>query len=176
MPHSVFSPFIRLFFSSTRRTFTWVALVLIGMLVFGMYLQEVVGLHPCPMCVVQRYCFALIACIAVAGAICKRKAMHVIVWIVTFSLALIGSFVAARQSWLQWYPPEFISCGRGDIYSMIEQMSLSRAIPKIFSGTGDCSAVEWAFLGGTIANWSFVGFVAVALVAVSWFIALLKQD
>ena len=31
--------------------------------------------------------------------------------------------------------------------------------PMIFKGSGDCSAVDWTFLGGTIANWSFVWFV-----------------
>ena len=34
----------------------------------------------------------------------------------------------------------------------------------IFRGSGDCTKVDWTFLGGSIANWSFVAFVAVALV------------
>ena len=38
---------------------------------------------------------------------------------------------------------------------------LKRALPMIFKGSGDCSAVDWTFLGGTIANWSFVVFSAV---------------
>jgi disulfide bond formation protein DsbB len=71
--------------------------------------------------------------------------------------------VAARQSWLQWNPPEFASCGR-DLYGMIENYPISRAIPMIFRGSGDCTAVDWTFLGGTIANWSFLWFVGFALV------------
>jgi disulfide bond formation protein DsbB len=35
----------------------------------------------------------------------------------------------------------------------------------IFKGGGDCSQVDWTFLGGSIANWSFVAFVALAFVA-----------
>lgn len=73
-----------------------------------------------------------------------------------------GAFTAARQSWLQWYPPEFASCGR-DFYGMIENYSLSRSIPMIFRGSGDCTAVDWTFLGGSIANWSFLCFVGFAL-------------
>jgi disulfide bond formation protein DsbB len=34
----------------------------------------------------------------------------------------------------------------------------------IFRGSGDCSVVDWTFLGGSIANWSFVCFVAFGLV------------
>ena len=70
----------------------------------------------------------------------------------------IGAFTAARQSWLQWNPPEFATCGR-DLFGMIESFPLQRAIPMIFKGAGDCSAVDWSFLGLTIANWSFVWFV-----------------
>ena len=71
---------------------------------------------------------------------------------------------AARQSWLQWYPPESVSCGR-DFYGMVETFPLQRAVPMIFKGSGDCSKVDWAFLGGSIANWSFVCFVLLSLLA-----------
>jgi disulfide bond formation protein DsbB len=47
---------------------------------------------------------------------------------------------------------------------MIENYPISRAIPMIFRGSGDCSVVDWTFLGGSIANWSFVCFVAFGLV------------
>ena len=71
--------------------------------------------------------------------------------------AAFGGFVAARQSWLQWYPPEAVSCGR-DFYGMIESFPLGRVVPMIFRGSGDCTKVDWTFLGGSIANWSFVCF------------------
>jgi disulfide bond formation protein DsbB len=63
---------------------------------------------------------------------------------------------------LQWYPPNIISCGR-DFYGMIESFPLQRAIPLIFRGSGDCTKVDWTFLGGSIANWSFVAFIAMGL-------------
>lgn len=86
-----------------------------------------------------------------------------------FVMAGFGAFVAARQSWLQWYPPNIVSCGR-DFYGMIESFPLQRAIPLIFRGSGDCTKIDWTFLGGSIANWSFVAFVAMGLwlVLVVW--------
>ncbi|NBW55273.1 MAG: disulfide bond formation protein B, partial [Betaproteobacteria bacterium] len=78
------------------------------------------------------------------------------------AMAAGGAFVAARQSWLQWYPPEVQSCGR-DFYGMVESFPLQRAIPMIFRGSGDCTKVDWTFLGGSIANWSFVAFVGIVL-------------
>jgi disulfide bond formation protein DsbB len=84
--------------------------------------------------------------------------------LVQLLIAGFGGFVAARQSWLQWYPPEVLSCGR-DLYGMIETFPLQRVIPMVFKGSGDCAAVDWTFLGGSIANWSFLSFCAIALVA-----------
>ena len=52
---------------------------------------------------------------------------------------------------------------------MIESFPLQRAIPLIFRGSGDCSKVDWTFLGGSIANWSFVAFVGMAL----WLLVML---
>jgi disulfide bond formation protein DsbB len=77
---------------------------------------------------------------------------------------VFGAFVAARQSWLQWYPPQVLTCGR-DFYGMIEAFPLQRVVPMIFKGSGDCAAVTWTFLGGSIANWSFVCFVGLAVLA-----------
>jgi disulfide bond formation protein DsbB len=44
----------------------------------------------------------------------------------------------------------------------------------IFKGGGDCSKVDWTFLGGSIANWSFVAFVGLGLLALVTFIRLLS--
>jgi disulfide bond formation protein DsbB len=157
-----------LFLSHSRR---WLALVsagCLGLLAFGLYLQHAVGLEPCPMCIVQRY--ALIG-VALLSAVAAAVPLGLARWIAVGGVAGVagfGAFVAARQSWLQWYPPEVLTCGR-DFYGMIESFPLKRAVPMIFKGSGDCSKVDWTFLGLTIANWSFVCFMAVlALTALLW--------
>ncbi len=157
-----------LFLSHSRR---WLALVSIGcfgLLAFGLYLQHAVGLEPCPMCIVQRY--ALIG-VALLSAVAAAVPLGLPRWIAVAGVAGVagfGAFVAARQSWLQWYPPDVLTCGR-DFYGMIESFPLKRAVPMIFKGSGDCSKVDWSFLGLTIANWSFVCFMAVlVLTALLW--------
>lgn len=134
----------------------------LALLGFGLYLQHVVGLEPCPMCIVQRYALVGVALLALAAALLPR-AGRLALQALAAALAGFGAFVAARQSWLQWFPPEIQTCGR-DFYGMIEAFPLRRAIPMIFRGTGDCSAVDWTLLGLTIANWSFLNFVALAAV------------
>jgi len=148
--------------NAPRRAFGMVALACTAMLVFGTYLQHVVGLEPCPMCIVQRYALFLIAACALLAAASSRKGLHIAGGAILVVLALAGAYVADRQSWLQWYPPEVASCGR-DLYGMIETFPLKRALPMIFRGAGDCSVVDWTLLGGTIANWAFVCFSTFAV-------------
>jgi disulfide bond formation protein DsbB len=145
-------------------THRWLALVAVAslvMLAFGIfYLQNHLGLEPCPMCIVQRYALIGVIVWCVLGASANAPKRSVLMsWLVLLT-AGFGAFVAARQTWLQWYPPEVVSCGR-DFYGMIENFPLQRAVPMIFKGSGDCTKIDWTFLGGSIANWSFLVFTGI---------------
>ena len=95
--------------NAPRRLLALVAVGCVALLGFGLYLQHVVGLEPCPMCIVQRYALVLVAVVSALTAMAaSRKAL------ITGSSLLVllsgfGAFVAARQSFLQWYPPEVSS-------------------------------------------------------------------
>ena len=146
-----------------RRIMATMCVVSLCLLAFGLYLQHVEGLNPCPMCIVQRYALIGVAVLSGLTALSRNKIGWVVGTLLTLLMAGAGAYTAANQSWLQWFPPETVSCGR-DLYGMIETFPLKRAIPMIFRGGGDCTAVDWTFLGGTIANWSFLWFTAMALV------------
>lgn len=148
-----------------RRLLALIAAACLGLLAFGLYLQLVVGLEPCPMCIVQRYALILVALFAGLAACFKGRAARQLGVGLMGLFAGFGAFTAARQSWLQWNPPEILSCGR-DFFGMIESFPLRRAVPMIFRGSGDCAAVDWTFLGLTIANWSFLCFAAFTALAV----------
>ena len=154
----------QLFDKTPRRVFALISIGCIAMLAYGLYLQHFEGLEPCPMCIVQRYALFAVAIIAGITAFISRKGLQMAGAVLMLLTSGFGAFVAARQSWLQWYPPEVASCGR-DFYGMIETFPLQRAIPMIFKGGGDCTKVDWTFLGGSIANWSFLCFSAIAVVA-----------
>jgi disulfide bond formation protein DsbB len=159
-----------LIYIPTHRWLALVALGSIGMLAFGiLYLQNHLGLEPCPMCIVQRYALIGVIVWCVLGASANAPRLTVLMsWLVVIT-AGFGAFVAARQTWLQWYPPEVVSCGR-DFYGMIENFPLQRAVPMIFKGSGDCTKIDWSFLGGSIANWSFLVFsgILVLMLLLRW--------
>ena len=159
------------YFGAPRRALALICAACLAMLAFGLYLQHVVGLEPCPMCIVQRYALVLVAVFTGLAALSKGRGLQLTGATLALVMAVAGAYTAARQSWLQWYPPEVASCGR-DFYGMIETFPLKRAIPMIFRGGGDCTKVDWTFLGGSIANWSFLWFCFFALVGV---VLLAKQ-
>jgi len=146
----------------------------LALLAYGLYLQHVVGLEPCPMCIVQRYALFLVALCAGLGALSVTRVLQRVGFVGILGMAGFGGFVAARQSWLQWYPPEVVSCGR-DFYGMIETFPLQRAIPMIFKGGGDCTKIDWTFLGASIANWSFLCFSAIAAVSAVSLVRSLRE-
>jgi len=165
---AVIRPTPRLFFLA-------VFLACAGLLGFGIYLQEVVGLDPCPMCILQRYAFVAIGLVALAAAIhgprggLALKAYGAL--LVVF--ALIGGGTAVRQSWLQHNPPKTASCG-ADLEGLLQNFPLAQALPKIFAGSGDCSIVSWRFLGLSIAEWALVWF-AIFLATTIWIAFIRKK-
>jgi len=156
---------------SSGRVLASLSAVCVGLLAFGLYLQHAVGLEPCPMCIVQRYALFLVAIISGLTALARRRSITLGGTALLLAISGFGAFVAARQSWLQWFPPEVSVCGR-DLYGMIETFPLQRVIPMIFKGSGDCTAIDWTFMGGSIANWSFLSFLGISVLA----LALLWQQ
>jgi disulfide bond formation protein DsbB len=150
------------YFGAPRRAYGLVCLACVLMLAFGLYLQHVVGLEPCPMCIVQRYALVLVALFTGLAGVFRSRGLQATGGVLALVAAAGGAYTAAAQSWLQWNPPEVVTCGR-DLYGMIETFPLKRALPMIFRGGGDCSKVDWSLFGLTLANWSFIAFVVLSV-------------
>lgn len=132
-----------------------------GLLAFGLYLQHIKGIEPCPMCIMQRYALAACGLIGLVAGLHNPQGKGLYGYCgLLATAALAGGGVAARQSWIQWYPPAVSECGPGLEY-MLESFPLASALPMIFRGAGDCSVVDWTFLGLSIANWSLLCFATI---------------
>ncbi len=158
--------------SRSRPYFAAVLVVCAALIGFALYLQEEMGLEPCPMCVLQRYAFVCIGIVALVGLLHGPRGAALKAYAgVLILLAIAGGGVAARQSWLQIHPPLVASCG-ADLEGLINTFPISQALPKIFSGTGDCSVVHWRWFL-TIPEWALVWFVLIALA--SLWIAFMRR-
>ena len=81
--------------SAPRRVLLAFVAVVAALLLDGVYLQEVVGLVPCPMCIVQRYAMLLLAACAAVGAAARSRGAHIAAALGVLVCATGGAFVAA---------------------------------------------------------------------------------
>ncbi|HEU4621138.1 MAG TPA: disulfide bond formation protein B [Burkholderiaceae bacterium] len=141
------------------------AVVIVASLAFGLYLQHVQGIEPCPLCVVQRLGFVLAGVFALLGvAFGARPSAQIVFAALTALFALVGAGVAAWHVWLIAHPPAVMSCGRPFAW-MLDNFPLATLIPKLFRGEGDCLRVDWTMLGLSIPDWSLLLFIAVSALA-----------
>ena len=133
---------------------------------FALYLEHVKGLDPCPLCVFQRVglmamgIFALIAFLHnPASNLMKR--MYAL--LATLSIGWsVG--IAARHVWLQTLPPDQVpSCGPGLNY-LIDALPLKTVLNEVLTGSGECAAIDWTFLGQSLPVWSLVFFSVLLLI------------
>ena len=149
---------------TSRTAFALPALACALLLGFGYFLQYVQGLQPCPLCLVQRGFFYAVMAVCAVGALHAPGRRGTAAYSSLAGLfALGGTGIAARQVWLQHLPPDKVpQCGP-DLFFMLENFPLSRTLKTLVSGTGECAAVDWTFLGLSIAEWSLAWFLALAL-------------
>ena len=142
-----------------RAVFAAIAVVAFSLIATAIfYFQDQLGLDPCPMCILSRYTFIAIGIVALAAAIHgpRPRAPKVYASIVAL-FAVVGIGISMRHSYLQHFPPATESCG-GDLEMLVNTLPLTQALPRIFAGTGSCSAVDWKMLGLSIPEWALVWF------------------
>jgi disulfide bond formation protein DsbB len=149
-----------------RIVFAAIAVACFAMVAYGIfYLQEELGLDPCPMCIVSRYTFMAIGVVSLLAALHgPRGVMLKVYGVLVALLSLAGIGVSVRHSYLQHFPPKVESCGT-DLEFLLNNLPLTQAFPKIFAGTGSCSKVDWRFLGMSIPEWAGVWFLLFAIAA-----------
>ncbi|HEX5126919.1 MAG TPA: disulfide bond formation protein B [Rhodocyclaceae bacterium] len=151
---------------SPRAGFLLAFLVCAGLIAFGLVLQHVEGLEPCPLCILQRYAFVACGLVAlIAGLHNPTGFMRRVYGALIALTALAGGSVSVRQSWLQHFPPNVSVCGP-DLEYMISHFPLASSLPMLFRGEGDCSKVDWTLLGLSIAEWALLCFIALIVFGV----------
>jgi disulfide bond formation protein DsbB len=133
---------------------------------FGYYLQYARGLEPCPLCLVQRGFFYAVGVVLFIAAVHSPGRIGALVYAtLAFLFAAGGAATASRQVWLQHLPPDKVpQCGP-DLFFMLENFPLGQALKKLVAGSGECAAVDWTFLGLSIAEWSLAWFVILGVYA-----------
>jgi disulfide bond formation protein DsbB len=145
---------------STRTIFFGFFITCLSLIGFGLFLEHVKGLEPCPLCMLQRVAYLTIALIALVAAIHNPgRLFHRIYSGLIILAALCGAGIATRQVWLQHLPPDQVpECGPGIEY-MLGTFPFGEALKMILMGSGECAEVLWRFIGLSIPEWSLVCFI-----------------
>ncbi|MEX1031846.1 MAG: disulfide bond formation protein B [Cellvibrionaceae bacterium] len=145
---------------NVRLTNLGVFLACVGLMAYALYSQEVLGLHPCPLCITQRGfviltgLFALIAFIHNPGASFRRIYAGL-----GMLAAAAGAVVAGRHLQLQNLPADQVpACGPGLEY-MFNTFPFMEAVSVLFRGDGNCAEVDWELLGLSMPGWVLIAFL-----------------
>lgn len=143
-------------------------LVSFGLVALALYLQKAYNLEPCPLCIFQRIAFLVLGVFYLIAAIHHpappgRK----IYGALQFIAAVVGAGIAARHTWIQANPDKVMSeCGAGFDY-IYETLPFQEFLTWVFKGTGECSAMDWSFLGLTIPQLSLIAFIGLAMYSIA---------
>ena len=133
---------------------------------FALYLEHVKGLEPCPLCIFQRVGLigmGLVALIALIHNPISNFFKRFYALLATLSIGWsVG--VAARHVWIQHLPADQVpSCGPGLNY-LVDALPMQAVLKEVLSGSGECAAIDWTFLGQSLPVWSLLYFILILLV------------
>ncbi len=125
----------------------------------ALYMQHVMGLEPCPLCILQRVAVMGVGVVLLIAALHNPSGWGRRIYAgLTLSASLFGLVTAGRNVWLQHLPPDRVpDCGPGLDY-MLEVFPLHRALEMVFKGSGECAEVKWSLLGLSIPEWMLLVF------------------
>lgn len=143
----------------------------IGM-AFALYLQHYQYLDPCPMCIFQRVGLIGMGVFALLAFLVNPKTLGVRrLWATLMLLPLLWSAsVAARQVWIQHFPPDDLSsCGGASLDFMMQIMPFQQVVRDVLYGSGDCAKIDWTWLGLSLPHWALFFFIALLGLILSQF-------
>jgi protein dithiol:quinone oxidoreductase len=142
----------------SRRTINFAGFVVCAALLgYALYAEYRLGLDPCPLCIFQRIGVLLLGLAFLIAALHHpRRAGRYVYAAAIGVFALATLLVAARQLYIQHLPPGSIpSCG-APLAMLLKFAPLTEVIRKVLSGSGECSEVNWRFLGLAMPAWVLI--------------------
>jgi disulfide bond formation protein DsbB len=140
-----------------------------GTLVLGVsyYLEYAVGLQPCGLCLLQRFCLVSLT------AVCLMASVHgpgrfgsFLYWLVGLVCSLAGTVTAWRQVLLQSDPLHQLSTCAPDLADLFASAPWKCVVQLMFKGAVDCAHISWTLFDLSIPEWSLLFFVAMLILGV----------
>jgi disulfide bond formation protein DsbB len=140
-----------------RNLLVLLALICVALVGGALYLQFVEHQDPCPLCIIQRYFYLLIAVFAFLGARLRGWRGVRLLEVLALLSAAGGIVTAARHVYIQAHPG--FSCGFDALQPIVDGLPPARWLPSVFKVAGLCETPYPPILGISLPGWSLIGFV-----------------
>lgn len=150
--------------ASPRSLFFLAFIGCVLMMAAALYLEHVVGLAPCPLCIVQRICvigFGLVCLIAAIHD--PYKVGRRVYSAIALLLVLAGGATAIRQIWLQSIPADQLPSCLPSLEYMMDALPFQDIARLVLHGTAECAEVSWTLLGLSIPEWTLLAFIVMTV-------------
>ncbi|URJ31152.1 disulfide bond formation protein DsbB [Blochmannia endosymbiont of Camponotus sp.] len=165
--------------SKSRKCWGFLIFTIINLELIALYLQHIVLIKPCVLCIYQR---CALCGIGIAGLIAipapsfaPLRLFAISIW--SYS-AYKGLLLAKKYIDIQLNPSPFSTC---DLFVKFPNwLPINRWWPTIFDANGNCSEYKWYFLSLEISQWMLIIFSSYFLIAllmgISQIIDFLKRN
>jgi protein dithiol:quinone oxidoreductase len=125
------------------------------------FVEHVLGVEPCPLCIIQRFTYIGLIPIFLAAAMTRPhgRVQRGLFWTAAV-LTLAGLGVAGYQTYLQLFPASLVSTCGASLSYMLHTMAVTEVLARMLHATGDCSDTSFKILGFTLAQASLVIFLS----------------
>lgn len=134
-------------------------------LLVSFYLQFVLNVEPCPLCIMQRFIVFLLTVLSYVHWRYPYLKFTLELLMVKLFVVLLGLFFSGRQIYLQVFADSFTGVCMPGLAEVLSYVSWGTLLKILFWGSADCSDASLTFLYLTIAQWTFLYFLAVFLIS-----------
>jgi disulfide bond formation protein DsbB len=154
---------LKQFLSSPSRVAATLGLVCCALVGASFYVQHVLGIEPCPLCIIQRFTYLALVPVLLGAALLRPggSGQRGLLWAAT-ALTAAGLAVAGYQTYLQLFPPSVAASCSASLSYMLDTMAVTDVLARVLHAAGDCSDTSFKVLGLTLAQASLLIFLGFA--------------
>jgi len=145
------------------RWFLAAAALSLGVVAAALFTQHMLGMLPCPWCVLQRLVFVVVAAAALLGAAFTAPAAR---RLAAGSMLLAAAAGAAAALWQHFVATSNSSCKLTLADRVIAASGLDALLPGVFAAWASCADAAVKLLGLPYEAWSLAAFLLLAAMAI----------
>jgi disulfide bond formation protein DsbB len=150
----------------SRHLFVLAGLLACLALSASVYLEKVVLLRPCSLCLVQRGCMALIAVVCAMACVQRPSITGTRVYASSLLVLIsMGTASAMRQLWLQLHVTTPSAMCYPNLFQGRQSEPLLETLRVFALGSPDCAIINWTLLDMSLPEWSLLAFAGLGVIA-----------